>query len=439
MEPKRTNITSVIDQMPLDAYRGRILVICFLVVLMDGFDTQAIGFVATDVASSLGIPITAFGLVFSAGLLGAMLGAFVLGPLGDRFGRRWMLIGSASTFAAFSLATPHAGDLFSLLHLRFLAGLGLGGAIPNLMALCSEYAPRRIRGLLIGCLWAGFPLGGAISAATGAYLVPRLGWPALFYIGGTVPLLLAVLIAWAVPESLDFLMRRPDGQYKVAAIARRIAPSSQMDDIFYLDIEPQHGRLPFRQLFSDGRFASTLLLWIACFMCFVLLIVLVLWTPALLRQAGVGGPQALMIVALNNLGGVAGTTVGGRLVDRFDPNLVLPLLFIVAAFSVGASGYVADFFPLLKLLVTLSGFCLGAGASGLLSVAVLIYPSVIRATGVGWAMALGRMGQVTGPLVLGALVLRGFTISNIFLCCAIPALCAAAATALLRLSGPAAE
>jgi AAHS family 4-hydroxybenzoate transporter-like MFS transporter len=212
-----------------------------------------------------------------------------------------------------------------------------------------------------------------------------------------------------------------------------------MDDIFYLDIEPQHGRLPFRQLFSDGRFASTLLLWIACFMCFVLLIVLVLWTPALLRQAGVGGPQAVMIVALNNLGGVAGTTVGGRLVDRFDPNLVLPLLFIVAAFSVGASGYVADFFPLLKLLVTLSGFCLGAGASGLLSVAVLIYPSVIRATGVGWAMALGRMGQVTGPLVLGALVLRGFTISNIFLCCAIPALCAAAATALLRLSGPAAE
>jgi AAHS family 4-hydroxybenzoate transporter-like MFS transporter len=439
MEPRRTSIASVIDQMPLGAYRIGIVVICFLIVLMDGFDTQAIGFVATDVASSLDIPITAFGPVFSVGLLGAMLGAFFLGPLGDRFGRRWMLIGSAITFATFSFLTPEAANFSSLLHFRFLAGFGLGGAIPNLLALSSEYMPRRIRGLLIGLLWAGFPLGGAIGAVTGAYLVPQLGWPALFYIGGSIPLLLAVLAAWALPESLHFLIRQPDGQRKVGAIVRRIAPRSQASQVFYPDTEGHLGHLGFKHLFSDGRTASTLLLWIACFMCFVLLIVLVLWTPTLLRQAGIGGSQAVLIVGLNNLGSVAGTALGGRLVDRFDPHLILPLLFISGAVSVGALGYVTHSVMLLELLGALSGFFLGGGTSGLLSVAVLIYPSAIRATGVGWAMAFGRMGQVTGPLVIGALMVRGLTISSIFVCCAIPALCAASAAALLRLSGSAAE
>ena len=193
--------------MPLGAYRPRIVVLCFLIVLMDGFDRQAIGFVATDVASSLDIPIQSFGPVFSAGLLGAMPGAFVLGPLGDHFGRRWMLTGSAITFATFSLLTPHASNFASFLQVRLLAGFGLGGAIPNLLALSSEYAPRHIRGLLIGLLWAGFPLGGAIAAVTGAHLVPRLGWPALSYVGGLIPVLLAVLVASAVPHG-SLLHRR---------------------------------------------------------------------------------------------------------------------------------------------------------------------------------------------------------------------------------------
>jgi AAHS family 4-hydroxybenzoate transporter-like MFS transporter len=393
MEPRRTNIASVVDQMPLGRYRIGIVAICFLIVLMDGFDTQAIGFVSTEVASSLNIPITAFGLVFSAGLSGAMLGAFVLGPLGDRFGRRWMLIGAASTFAMFSLLTPHAADYSGLLSLRFLAGFGLGGAIPNLLALSSEYTPHRMRGLLIGLLWAGFPLGGAIGAVTGAYVVPRWGWPALFYIGGSVPLLLAALVAWTVPESLQFLIRQPNGQHEVAAIARRIAPGSPAGQVFCPEIEAQPRHLPFGKLFSDGRTAWTLLLWIACFMCFALLIVLVQWTPALLRQAGIGGSQALLIVGLNNLGSVAGTALGGRLVGRSDPYLMLPLLFVAAAFSVGAFGYLADSIILLELSAALSGFFLGSGTSGLLSIAVLTYPSPIRATGVGWARWRDRLSS----------------------------------------------
>jgi AAHS family 4-hydroxybenzoate transporter-like MFS transporter len=430
-----TSIASIIDRLPLGPYRIGIVSVCFLVALMDGFDTQAIGFAAPAISSSLHIPITAFGQVFSAGLLGAMLGAFVLGPMADHFGRRWMLAGSVVAFSLFSLLTPHAPDLFWLLLCRFFAGLGLGGAIPNLLALSSEYAPRRIRGLLTGLLFAGFPLGGAIGAVTSAYLLPLFGWPALFHVGGTIPLVLAAVIAWAFPEPLQFVLRQPDGQRRVRQIVRRIVPNMPADETVYVDTEERPGRLPVRHLFSGGRAAPTLLLWIAFSMCFMLLIALVLWTPALLREAGVRASQATLIVGLVNLGSVAGTALGGRLVDRFDPCIVLVTLFGIGAIGVSSLGYAIGSVTLLGLFAALSGFSLGAASSALLGVAVLIYPSMMRATGVGWAMALGRMGQATGPLVIGALLAAGYPPNRIFLCWTAPALCAAAAAMLLRWTG----
>ncbi|WP_051334452.1 MFS transporter [Bradyrhizobium sp. Ai1a-2] len=428
-------VASIIDQSPLGSYRIRIVAVCFLIALMDGFDTQAIGFAAPAISSSLHIPITAFGQVFSAGLLGAMLGALSLGPLADRFGRRWVLAGSVLGFSLISLLTPHAPDLFWLLLCRFFTGLGLGGAIPNLLALSSEYTPRRNRGLLTGLLYAGFPLGGAIGALTSAQILPLLGWPFLFYIGGTIPLLLAAVVAWAFPEPLQFLVRQPDGQRKVSEIVRQIVPDAPTDGTFYVDCEQRPDRLPLRHLFTGGRGAPTLLLWIAFSMCFMLLIALVLWTPALLRQAGVDASQATLIVLLVNLGSVAGTALGGRLVDYFDPWIVLLLLFSIGAVGVSSLGYAIGSLTLLGLFAALSGASLGAASSALLGVAVLIYPSMMRATGVGWAMALGRTGQAIGPLVIGALLAGGVAPNRIFLLWAVPALFAAAAAMLLRWSG----
>jgi MFS transporter, AAHS family, 4-hydroxybenzoate transporter len=434
VEQNQTTIASVIERIPRD-HLIRLIGVCFLIVLMDGFDTQAIGFAATAISSSLDVPVAAFGQVFSAGLSGAMLGALILGPLGDRLGRRWILVGAVLAFSLFSLLTPRAPDLFWLLLCRFFTGLGLGGAIPNLLALSSDYAPRRIRGLLTGMLYAAFPLGGAAGAVASAHLLPLFGWPALFYIGGTVPLVLAVVAACALPESLQLLLRRPDGQRIVAATVRRIGLDAPASGTIYIDTEERLDGFPLRHLFSGGRAIATLLLWVACFMCFALLVVLVLWTPALLRENGVGGAQAALVVGLVNLGSVAGTALGGRLVDRFNPSVVLPLLFIAGAFGVGPLGYVTGSVALLGVFAALSGFFLGAGSSGLLGVAVLIYPSVMRATGIGWAMALARMGQVTGPLTIGALLANGLTVDHIFLYCAVPALCAAGAAILLRWSG----
>jgi AAHS family 4-hydroxybenzoate transporter-like MFS transporter len=234
---------------------------------------------------------------------------------------------------------------------------------------------------------------------------------------------------------LQFLVRQPDGQRRVGEIVRRIVPDAPVDGTVYVDTEGRPGRLPVRHLFSGGRTAPTLLLWIAFSMCFMLLIALVLWTPALLRQTGVETSQATLIVGLVNLGSVAGTALGGRLIDRFDPCIVLSLLFSVGAIGVSSLGYAIGSVTLLGLFAALSGFSLGAASSALLGVAVLIYPSIVRATGVGWAMALGRMGQAIGPLAIGALLAAGVAPNRIFLLWAVPALCAAAAAILLRWSG----
>lgn len=433
MHSPPASIASVIDARPLGGYRLRIFFVCFLIVLMDGFDTQAIGFAAKAMSSSLDIPIALFGQVFSAGLLGAMLGAFLLGPLADRIGRRWLLAGAIVIFALFSLLTPHAPTLPDLLLVRFLAGLGLGGAIPNLLALSAEYTPRPMRGMMTGVLYAGFPLGGALGALASSYIVPHYGWPALFYLGGVLPFALALLVIAALPESLPFLLRRGDSQHAVRAIVARMTGRPAAGDVIYVDTEERVRGLPFRQLLSRGRLAPTLLLWAGFFMCFVLLIVLVLWTPALLRGEGVGEQDAALVVALINLGSVAGTATGGRLVDRFGPYRTLPLLFVLGALSVSPLGYITQSLSSLAIAATLSGFLFGAGSSGLLSLAVHSYPSGMRATGVGWAMALGRMGQVTGPLIVGALLASGFSIKTIFLCSAVPAAIAAAAILLLRL------
>jgi AAHS family 4-hydroxybenzoate transporter-like MFS transporter len=435
VDPQLTNIASIIDRTPLGIYRTGILIVCFLVVLMDGFDTLTIGFAAPSISLSLGIPVTSFGSVFSAGLLGAVLGACIMGPMADRLGRRRMLAGAVVTFSLVSLLTPHVHDLSGLLICRFLTGLGLGGAIPNVLALSSEYAPQRIRGLLTGILFAGMPAGGVVGAVASAHLMPLFGWPVLFYLGGTIPLLLAAAILCGLPESPQFVLRRPDGQRKMQMIARRIAPDIPINTRFYVDIEEKVHWLPVWHLFEHGRTRPTLLLWIASFMCFAMLIVVVLWTPALLHGAAVDETYAAWVVGLFSLGSLAGTALGGRLIDRFDPYVVLPILFVAAALALGPMGHAVGSVAALGLLAALSGFCLGAASASLLSAAVLIYPSITRATGIGWAIALGRMGQVTAPLIVGALLAAGLPLNWIFLCCAVPALCAAGATILLRWSG----
>ncbi|PZR86792.1 MAG: hypothetical protein DI537_27725 [Stutzerimonas stutzeri] len=424
------DIKGVLDaRRPGPAQIG-IYFVCFAIILMDGFDTQAIGFVAKYIAEEHQLPIADFGAVFSAGLFGAMIGAFGLGPVADRFGRRRPIAAAILVFAAATLTVPLAKNVPELLVLRFLAGLGLGGAIPSVMALASEYAPSKLRGTLAGLLYAGFPLGGGLGALVTAKLVPETGWRSIFLIGGSVPLLLAVVVLAWVPESLRFLSLQPAGREHISRIVNKLWPGTG-NVVLAVPPPTELDAATWRRLIDKGRLRSTVLLWIAFFMCFWMLIVLVLWTPSLLYIAGRGPEDAAAVAGIINLGSVFGTAIGGRLAGLRGNRIIVPVLFALGGGVVCGIGIGGLSFSTVCGLAGGAGFLLGAASAALLALAVDLYPAEIRATGVGWSMALGRMGQIIGPLVVTGLLRAGAGIPLVFTLTAIPAVIAALSIGLM--------
>jgi len=422
MQP--VNVTSLIDDRPLGRLQIRVVILCGCVALLDGMDLQSIGLAAPSIARMMHVEPRAFGAVFSAALLGLMLGAFVLGPLADRIGRKRILLLSTLTFGVFTIATALAETFNTLLVVRFLTGIGLGGAMPSFISLASEYLPRRLRALYVTLLWAGFPLGGVVGGILAARLIPAAGWPSIFYVGGIVPLLLVGVLAFALPESLGFLVangRKPDA---IRAIVRQISPEAGDAQSFILGEAPLPG-LPVRHLFTGGRATGTLLLWVPYFMAFLMLVTNSAWSPILLSRAGLDVGQSGLIMAVYNGGSVVGTLAVGWLISLLGPYRVLTILLACSALAFGAVGFAAPSFGLVTLFEGLGGVLLGAGSSGLIALAAVFYPTVIRSSGVGWATAAGRFGSFSGPLVAAMLVGQHWGIESLYVALGAPGLVAA--------------
>nr|WP_166796064.1 MFS transporter [Methylocella tundrae] len=274
------NPSGIIDQSPVGIFQLRVFVLCALVAALDGFDTQAIGYVAPLVASAIEIPISSFSLIFSAGLLGASVGAFAFGPLADRFGRKRLLVAACILFASFTLATIGVRSFQGLLALRFLAGLGLGGATPSFLALSAEFSPKRLRSLTITALFAAFPFGGFVGGFASSYLISHYGWQTVFVAGGVTPLLIAGLLAIWLPESLHFMASRGTDKAAVVAVLNRISPTPipESASIAFPENPPETAP-PVRGLFTEGRAPRTLLLGVPFFMGFMILVTVTAWTP----------------------------------------------------------------------------------------------------------------------------------------------------------------
>jgi len=395
------------------------------VILFDGANTIAISVAAPSIAAALKLQMSTFGPIFSAGQAGLLVGALALGPLADRWGRKVLVIASTVTFGLFSLATAWATSFDQLLIYRLLAGIGLGGAAPNVVALASEYAPKRIRSALVTLLWAAFPLGGVLMGLLGA---GSYEWQTIFYIGGAVPLAIALVLISSMPESPAFLVERVFETERVAAIVTRIAP----------DLPPQSLReftvtgkklvgVPVKHLFSEGRASGTLLLWIPFFCDFLILVSVNSWMPSLLRANGFSVSRAGFSIALNSVGSMAGAILVGRFMDRYGAYSTLTAAFLAAAASVATLGYATASYPMIAVFATLSGFFAGDAQAGVIALAALMYPLSVRSTGVGWAMALGRFGAVVGPLLGGIFLRWNWPVSGTFLAFSIPGVIGAAA------------
>ena len=425
------DLAGLIEAQPVGKRQIQLLLMCGAVLFTDGFDTQAIGYVAPALAREWQLGRGALGSVFSAALFGLLLGSLLFSTLADRIGRKWIIIGSTFVFGVLTLATMLAQDVGTLTAIRFLTGLGLGGAMPNAVALTAEISPHRRRATMVMAMFCGFSLGAAVGGLIAAAMIPAFGWRSVFALGGIAPLLLAFYLVRALPESARFLALKGNAGTRLTAIVAWLFPSVALPpETRFIVAEPPPRGLPVRSLFADGRTVFTLLLWTVFFMSLVDLYFLSNWLPTVLSDLGTSVSGAALIGSMLQVGGLVGTLALGRVIDRFSFR-ALAITYGLAAISVLGIGFVQGSVPGVTAAVFASGFCIVGGQIAANALASSAYPTAARATGVGWALGIGRVGSIVGPLIGGLLLSMHWSTEALFGVAAIPALGAAAACLIL--------
>jgi AAHS family 4-hydroxybenzoate transporter-like MFS transporter len=430
------DVADFIDQQPVGGFQLKLLLTCAAVLFLDGFDTQAIGYVAPALAKEWGLSKGALGPVFSAGLFGLMIGALVFGPLADRIGRKKIIIFSTLAFGIGALITVFVQDANTLVAIRFLTGLGLGGAMPNAIAMTAEFNPRRRRATMVMIMFCGFSIGAALGGLLAAALIPNFGWRSVFVVGGVAPLLLVPVLARRLPESVRFLALTGRGNAHVAQLLSFINPKAAFAPATQFVVhEPELTGIPVLHLFREGRTLITLLLWVVFFMSLLELYFLSNWLPTVLNDLGSSVPVAVAIGSMLQVGGVVGVFVLGSIIDRFSFR-ALALVYFIAIFAVGAIGQLGHSVVFVTAAIFVAGFCIVGGQTAANALAAGFYPTAVRATGVGWALGIGRVGSIVGPLVGGVLLTMKWSTAEVFVAAALAALCAALASFWLgRLAG----
>ncbi len=387
---QRRDLQALIDAAPVGKMQWRVIICCFLVVMLDGFDTAAIGFIAPDIRTHWQLTAGDLAPLFGAGLLGLTAGALLCGPLSDRFGRKRVIELCVFLFGALSLASAFSPDLQTLVFLRFLTGLGLGGAMPNTITITSEYLPARRRGALVTLMFCGFTLGSAFGGIVSAQLVPVIGWHGILVLGGVLPLMLFVALLVVLPESPRWQVRRQLPQAVIAKTVSAITRERYVDTHFYLIESASVTKGSIRQLFMGRQLPITLMLWVVFFMSLLIIYLLSSWMPTLLNHRGIDLQHASWVTAAFQIGGTLGA---------------------LAIFGTG---------------IGISGSQVGLNA-----LTATLYPTQSRATGVSWSNAVGRCGAIVGSLSGGVMMAMNFSFDTLFFIIAVPAAISAVMLALL--------
>lgn len=431
---QRLELQTLLNAVPVGARQWRVIICCFLVVMLDGFDTAAIGFIAPDIRSHWQLTAGDLAPLFGAGLLGLTAGALLCGPLSDRFGRKRVIEFCVALFGLFSLLSAFSPDLETLVILRFLTGLGLGGAMPNTITMTSEYLPARRRGALVTLMFCGFTLGSALGGVVSAQLVPLIGWHGILVLGGVLPLMLAVALVPLLPESPCWQIRRQLPQAVIARTVGAITGERYNDAHFWLDEPAAGAKGSIRQLFAGRQLPITLMLWVVFFMSLLIIYLLSSWMPTLLNHRGIDLQHASWVTAAFQIGGTFGALLLGVLMDRFNPYRVLALSYGLGAVCIVMIGLSENGLWLMALAIFGTGIGISGSQVGLNALTATLYPTQSRATGVSWSNAVGRCGAIVGSLSGGVMMAMNFSFDTLFFVIAVPAVVSAVMLILLTLA-----
>jgi AAHS family 4-hydroxybenzoate transporter-like MFS transporter len=423
------DVQQFIDSRPFSACQWMVFVLCFFIMVADGFDTAAIGFVAPALTREWGVEKLALGPVLSASLIGMALGALVGGPMADRFGRKPVLMLSVLAFGFFSLASGYADSITTLTVWRFLTGLGLGAATPIATTLLSESSPSRRRSLLLNGMFCGFTLGAATGGLGAALIIPEFGWRGVFVVGAVIPLVLAVISAFALRESVRFMVIRGVPIDAVKAAMKRLTGASFIPGLRMAPEAPVANSRgsSVRLILSPGFRTGTLMLWLTYFMGVLVFYLITSWLPTLIKESGLSLREASLLTALFPLGGTLGTVACGWLMDRMNPHRVIGTAYFFAGVFVWALGQGVGHPGILPALTFLSGFFVGSAIVSMPALAAMYYPTRGRASGVAWMLGIGRFGGIAGAVLGGFLLQLGLGTVSILGVLAVPALIGAAA------------
>ncbi|MYM35257.1 MFS transporter [Duganella sp. FT94W] len=424
------DIHKLADNARFNRFHATVLAWCAIIIICDGYDLAVAGIALPAIMKSMGVTAQNAGFMVSSALFGMMFGAFFLGTIADRIGRARAIAICLALFSVFTAAAGLTTDPYVFSAMRFLAGLGIGGVMPNVVAQMTEYSPRKIRATMVTLMFSGYAVGGMLAAVMGKGLIESYGWSSVFLAAG-VPVVLIPFILKSLPESMPFLVRQGRTD-ELKAILARMEPSYQprSEDHFAVAAHERADGAPIGKLFQNGRGFSTVMFWIAFFMCLFMVYALSSWLAKLMAGAGYSLGSALTFVLVLNFGAVIGAVGGGWLADRFHIKYVLVGMYALAAVSITLLGYPVST-PVLFVLVGLAGASTIGTQIVTYAYAGQFYPTAVRSTGIGWASGVGRSGAILAPIVIGTLVGMALPLQQNFVAIAIPAVIAAVSVALI--------
>lgn len=429
------DVHTFLDNRPIGRQQKTVIILGLLILMLDGFDTMMMGFIAPALIQSWGIERGDLGPLMMSGIVGLSIGSLLAGPLADRFGRRWSIIVAVCSVGIFCLTCAFMNDLHTLTAARFLTGVGLGATMPNITTLLAECAPLRRRSLIVTSAWCGFGMGGALCGLVSEHLIQLYSWRSVFIAGGMLPLLLVLaLIIW-LPESLRFRLQRNQSHERLVAAANGLMPGSASGSTRFVNSEQVVSEVTKRgpaALLNRRYRIGTLTIWLAMFMGFFHLYFLSNWLPLTASAAGMSYSQAVSLGIILQIGGAIGNFTVGLKMDKFEPDRVVSIMFAGCAVFTLLIALFSGSFAMMGTLVFLLGYVLMSANAGCFALGAAHYPTPIRATGVSWVFGIGRVGAILGAGSGAIITTWGWTITDIFTLLTVPVMIAAIAIYLKR-------